>query len=220
VIHVSLHDVSPLWSREIDDALALAREYNVRPSLLVVPNFHARAPLAEHGAFVDRVRALATDGHKVILHGFFHRADTMTNVFRQKVVSGGEAEFSALDRDQAARRLDQGLALFAELGLTTDAFIAPAWSFHPWLLELLRARGIRYTEDHFFTYDLAAMTRRPSLLLNYATRTHERLFTTTVFNRAASSIAQRVPTRVAIHPKDMHFLLLRRELERLLKLAV
>ena len=50
-VHVSIHDVSPAWEREVDVALEMAHAAGVRPALLVVPNFHGRAPIAD--ALVD-----------------------------------------------------------------------------------------------------------------------------------------------------------------------
>jgi uncharacterized protein len=226
-VHVSMHDVSPRWETEVDTALSLTGELGITPSLLVVPNFHGNAPLLAGSAFARKLVHLQERGHEMVLHGFYHLANGLqksSNVkrfFRQNVVSGGEAEFASLTPKEAEERLDAGLQLFKELGLHTESFIAPAWSFRPWLLPMLRARGIRYTEDHFFSYDIANGTRRPNLLLNYATRTRERMFTTTVFNRAASSLMS-LPlsrTRVAMHPKDMHFTLLMRETTRLLRKA-
>jgi uncharacterized protein len=226
-VHVSIHDVSPRWETEVDAALALSGELGITPSLLVVPNFHGTAPVMVGSAFARKLIQLQERGHEIVLHGFYHLANgtlrekSATRFFRQKVVSGGEAEFASLTPSEAEERLDKGLQLFKELGLRTESFIAPAWSFRPWLLPMLNARGIRYTEDHFFSYDIAKGTRRPNLLLNYATRTNERMFTTTVFNRAASSLMT-LPlsrTRVAMHPKDMHFTLIMRETSHLLRKA-
>jgi uncharacterized protein len=219
-VHVSIHDVSPAFRTEFESALALAHAAGIKPALLVVPNFHDEAPLDKSPEFVRRLQSLAHEGHEIILHGFFHRADTPGNLFRQQIVSGGEAEFSSIDKAEAAMRLDRGLLMFQDLGLDPIGFIAPAWSFAPWLLPLLRARRIRYTEDHFFSYDVLRGIKQPNLLLNYATRTHERMLTTGVFNRMASRLSLcNVPTRFAIHPKDMHFLVIRREVERMLALA-
>ena len=50
-VHVSIHDVSPAWTDEVEAALALCRSMDVRPALLVVPDFHGRAPLLEDVRF-------------------------------------------------------------------------------------------------------------------------------------------------------------------------
>jgi predicted deacetylase len=36
-VHVSIHDVSPEWSSEVEAALALCHAMHIRPALLVVP---------------------------------------------------------------------------------------------------------------------------------------------------------------------------------------
>jgi len=75
-VHVSIHDVSPAWEREVDVALETAHAFSVKPALLVVPDFHGRAPLLEAPAFCDKLRALSREGHEVYLHGYYHRART------------------------------------------------------------------------------------------------------------------------------------------------
>ena len=42
-VHVSIHDVTPAFAREIDVALTMAHRAGMRPALLVVPNFHGDA---------------------------------------------------------------------------------------------------------------------------------------------------------------------------------
>ena len=55
-VHVSIHDVSPAWEREVDLALELCHAVGAKPALLVVPDFHGRAPLADSPAFCERLR--------------------------------------------------------------------------------------------------------------------------------------------------------------------
>ncbi|HEX3343355.1 MAG TPA: DUF2334 domain-containing protein, partial [Polyangiaceae bacterium] len=57
-VHVSIHDVSPAWSAEVEDALALCHAAGARPALLVVPNFHGTAPLLADAPFCARLRDL------------------------------------------------------------------------------------------------------------------------------------------------------------------
>lgn len=238
VVHVSLHDVSPAWEREIDLALELCHARRIRPALLVVPDFHGAAPLAHAPAFAARLAALEADGHEVLLHGFFHRSGAgdapraapspggddgrpgrLGRFYAQKVVSGGEAEFSDVGRAEAEARLDEGLRVLRDAGLSPTGFVPPAWSMRPWLRPLLAARGLAFTEDHAFVYDTARGARRLSLVLNYASRTAGRLLSTVAFNRVARPAAWALPTRVALHPADLRFRLLRSELEGLLDWA-
>lgn len=229
-VHVSIHDVSPAWEAEVDAALEACAEVGVRPALLVVPNFHGKAPLAEHPKYAARLARLQKEGHEIFLHGFFHRsgmggdearseAGAATRFFRQKIVSAGEAEFADVSRAEAAKRLDEGKKLLEDAGLRADGFIAPAWSMPKWLLPMLGERGLAFTEDHLRIYDPVAKTSRPSLVMNWASRTPSRLFSSMAFVRLAKPAGGILPTRIAIHPADMHVELLRHEVRSLLAWA-
>lgn len=227
-VHVSIHDVSPAWEREVDVALELAHEHGVTPALLVVPDFHGRAPLGDHPAFCDKLRALQASGHEIYLHGYYHRARTETDgslaerarhAFAQRVVSGGEAEFSDVSPDEARARLDRGERMLRDAGLSIRGFVAPAWSMPRWVLELLRDRGYGFTEDHLRVYDPARGRSRPSLVLNFASRTPARLFSSVAWCRVSRPLGRLLPARIAIHPADMQFALLRSETESLLRWA-
>jgi hypothetical protein len=220
-VHVSIHDVSPAWKDEVELALERCHAHGIKPALLVVPNFHGEAPLLEDRAYCDRLRALEVDGHEIYLHGFFHKSRPRENagarwLFAQKVVSGGEAEFSDVTPEEARERLDDGEDVLARAGLTPTGFIPPAWSMPRWMHDVLRERGYRFSEDHLKVYDPARGQARASVVLNYATRSVPRLFSTVAYNRVAKHARALLPARVAIHPADMRFALLRGEIEHLL----
>ncbi|MBX3215443.1 MAG: DUF2334 domain-containing protein [Labilithrix sp.] len=235
-VHVSIHDVSPAWEREIDVALEMAHAAGVRPALLVVPDFHGRAPLPEHPRFVERLRALEADGHEIYLHGYYHRSrrwddpaaraarpgavtSRLRHLFAQKVVSASEAEFSDVSRDEAVARLDAGERMLRDAGLTISGFVAPAWSMASWVLPLLGERGYRFTEDHLRIHDPASGRSRPSVVLNYASRTPARLLSSVAWCRVARPARRLLPARIAIHPADMRYALLRSEVASLLAWA-
>ncbi len=218
--HVSIHDVSPAFASDIEDALGACEDAGTKPALLVVPNFHGEWPLDRHPTFVERLRELQASGHEILLHGFFHEArgpvKGLRSFFAQRVASAGEAEFADVDRDEGERRLDDGLALFESLGLRAVGFVAPAWQMAPWVLGALAARGIRYAEDHFRIYDPTQRASRASLVLNFASRTPARLVSSALFVRAALPFRGALPTRIAIHPGDMRSAILRAEVHRTL----
>lgn len=215
MISVSIHDVSPAFAHEIEDALAACAEVSAKPALLVVPNFHGKWPLERHPRFVERLRELQAAGHEIILHGFFHKAEG-GSFFAQRVASAGEAEFADLARDEGERRLDEGRALLDRLGLAPTGFIAPAWQMARWVLPALASRGFRYAEDHLRVYDPVRGRSRPSLVLNFASRTPARLYSSAAFVRVASPLRRVVRTRIALHPGDMRSDFLRREVRRVL----
>lgn len=230
-IHVSIHDVSPYLEREVEVALDMAHAHGVKPALLVVPDFWGKAPLLDHPAFCQRLRALEADGHEVYLHGFYHRARAWDDepraevgavgrarwLFAQKVVSSGNAEFSDVSTDEARTRLDTGERVLRAAGLTIKGFVAPAWSMPSWVLPLLAERGYAFSEDHTHVYDPVTGRSRASLVLNYASRTPARLLSSVAFCRLARPARAFVPARIAIHPFDMQYALLRRETESLLR---
>jgi predicted deacetylase len=229
-VHVSIHDVSPVWADEIEAALELCAAVGARPALLVVPDFHARSPLLGDARFCERLRQLQSRGHEVLLHGFFHRSGErhvpsaegtgrLAWLFAQRIVSAGEAEMSDVSPDEGLRRLVDGERVLKAAGLRIDGFVAPAWSMPKWLPALLAARGYRFTEDHLRIYDPAGKRARVSVVLNWASRSPTRLLSTVVWCRAAKHARAVVPARIAIHPGDLKFLLLRREIARLLAWA-
>jgi len=230
---VSIHDVSPAWEREVDVALDMAHEAGVKPALLVVPDYHGRAALTDHPAYVDRLRDLEKDGHEVYLHGYYHRsgvdhaeekkprslADRARHAFAQKVVSASEAEFSDVSESEARDRLDRGERMLRDAGLTIRGFVAPAWSMPAWVLSLLGERGYRFTEDHLQIHDPKAQRSRPSVVFNYASRTPGRLLSSVAWCRLARPAKRLLPGRIAIHPADMRYALLRSEVTSLLAWA-
>ncbi|HVJ91454.1 MAG TPA: DUF2334 domain-containing protein [Labilithrix sp.] len=235
-VHVSIHDVSPAWEREVEVALEMCHAAGVAPALLVVPDFHGKAPLADHPAFIDRLRALERQGHEMYLHGYYHRARAwddsdvlprrepgllarLRHAFAQKVVSGSEAEFSDVSREEAVSRLDAGERMLKDAGLDIRGFVAPAWSMPGWVLDLLGDRGYRFAEDHLEIYDPALRRARPSVVLNYASRTPARLLSSVAWCRLARPARRVLPARVAIHPADMRYALLRSEVVSLLRWA-
>lgn len=227
--HVSIHDVSPAFAREVEDALAMCHDAGTKPALLVVPNFHGTWALSRYPKFQERLRALQADGHEIFLHGFFHKAGMseqaaeqdgrparLRRLFAQKVVSAGEAEFADIGWKEGDQRLDEGEAMLAAAGLRIDGFVAPAWSMASWVLTMLRERGYRYTEDHFHVYDPKRGTSRRSLVMNFASRTPARLWSSVAFCRVARPARRVLPARIALHPGDMTKELLRREAKDLL----
>ena len=226
-VHVSIHDVSPAFEPEIDLALEKCDAVGARPALLVVPSFHGQWPLLEHPAYCKKLVELQARGHEIYLHGFFHQsreapppgASRVAWLFAQNVASGGEAEFSDVTRDEARARLEDGERVLHEAGLTIDGFIPPAWSMPGWLLPILAERGYTFTEDHLRIYAPASHRARASVVLNWASRSPGRLFSTVAFCRVAKHARALFPARVAIHPADMRFSLLRREIDRTLAWA-
>jgi predicted deacetylase len=229
-VHVSIHDVSPACAGEVEAALRLCDAVGARAALLVVPNFHERAPILEDPGFCARLRELQGRGHEVYLHGLYHRSapayrararsgGRLAWFFAQRIVSAGEAEMSDLTEAEGVWRIAEGERVLRAAGLRIDGFVAPAWSMPSWLLPSLAARGYRFTEDHMRVYDPVEGRARASIVLNWASRSPARLLSTVGWCRAAKYGRAFFPSRIAIHPADMHFRLLRSEIEGVLAWA-
>ncbi|MDF2698281.1 MAG: hypothetical protein K0S65_6664, partial [Labilithrix sp.] len=143
----------------------------------------------------------------------------LRHLFAQKVVSASEAEFSDVSREEAIARLDAGEKVLRDAGLTIRGFVAPAWSMPGWVLSLLGERGYHFTEDHLRIHDPARRLSRPSVVLNYASRTPGRLLSSVAWCRLARPARRVLPARIAIHPADMRYALLRSEVASLLNWA-
>jgi predicted deacetylase len=228
-VHVSIHDVSPRWSAEVEQALELCAQVEARPALLAVPDFHGEHPLLGDARFCDRLRGLQAAGHEVYLHGFRHEADASPArsglrdrvrwAVAQSVVSAGEAEMACLTEEQGRERVIEGERVLREAGLRLDGYVAPAWAMPGWLLELLAERGVRYTEDHVRVYDPQAGRSRTSVVMNWATRSRARMLSSALWCRAARPARAFLPTRIAIHPADMRVPVVEREVRRALAWA-
>jgi predicted deacetylase len=229
-IHVSIHDVSPVWEREVEQALALCAAVGARPALLVVPDMHHHGPLRDTPAYCQRLRALAAEGHEIYLHGYYHLAAPLrsgsapTEALRyriaQRVVSAGEAEFAELDRAEGEALLTRGIADLRALELPLHGFVPPAWARRAWLLPALRARSIPFTEDHLFVYQPVTGARVFCPAINYASRTRARRVSSVAYARLARIYPYAgFPVRIAIHPADLRHPLLVRETRSLLAWA-
>jgi len=66
------------------------------------------------------------------------------------------------------------------------------------LMPILAERGYRFTEDHTRVYDPRAGTSRPSVVLNFASRTPPRLLASVAYCRVARPLASIFPARLAM----------------------
>jgi predicted deacetylase len=240
---VTIHDVTPRFASEVETLLAFCERADIRPALLVVPDYHGNWPIERYPDFCARLRELQSCGHEIYLHGYYHQSAredpdavglpsrgaianalrTLTKPARaryaQRWVSAGEAEFSDISPELAARKLNLGRNQLESIGLRLDGFVAPAWSMSHAILPLLANHGLHFTEDHFRIYDPVIERSRLTLLINYATRTLTRLAVTAAFARAGRVAAPLLPVRVALHPADLTSRLLNSEVPKLLAWA-
>lgn len=224
---VSLHDAHPGSHAAIAEQLRFLADHGVtRTSILVVPEFHHEGSVVMSPKFCEAVSTWQTEGHEIVLHGYFHdRRDspreTLGTLFWTRLYTSREAEFLDLPPDEARVRLRRGRELFAAQGWDACGFIAPAWLMAPHLTGLLAELGFTYTNRLRDIVPLARGERRaaiPSQSLCYSTRAGWRRVASAVWNRRLfGKLRETNLVRLSLHPRDLEFPLLRRQIGQILR---
>ena len=222
---VSIHDVAPAtWADCLRLVQAIRAVADIPLTWLVVPHYHFRP---ERSAAMEAgLNAALARGDELALHGYSHldteasggglRARFLRNIYTRR-----EGEFAALDRDEARRRLDLGLAWFAARGWTPAGFVPPAWLLGEGAWQALRASPFAYTTtfSHFHCLsgqgDIAPL-RSPSMV--YAARNRSgRWLSPRVADATAAMLAEAPLVRFSLHPPDARYPELMRHTQRALE---
>jgi uncharacterized protein len=207
---VSLHDVSPLTQVWCEEILAQLGQLGIgKTSLLVIPNHHRRAPLAENPGFQSWLARMIEAGHEPVLHGYFHQrkkqnADSLWTKWTTEIYTAGEGEFFDLSTEEASTRAQRGLEDLAFLRRKVVGFIAPAWLLGANAEIAIRKLGFLYTTrlGRVRNFDRSADIRSQSLV--WSTRAPWRAMTSLWWNRSlAFSLARSPLIRIGIHPSDL-----------------
>ena len=140
-------DICPTMNWQVwEQAEGLLRHLKLKPILAVVPDnrdprLRVSAPLPD---FWARVRQWQSLGWTIALHGYQH-----VYVNRSPGLMGitPQSEFAGLIREEQAAKLQAGLRILLDNGVSTDTWVAPAHSFDRTTLELLSRNGIRNVSD-------------------------------------------------------------------------
>ena len=203
---VSLHDVAPATSTQLDRMLDLTDGFP--RSLLVVAGPWRGSSLSDAPQFAERVRSLAAAGDEVVVHGWEHAGPTgmpaSLGLMVGRLLARGCEEFWAVDEDEARRRIELALCAFDRAGLRPTGFVAPGWLSSPGTMAALRSLQMDFVASHAIVHNLAVgrrsfvpvVSQRPggrsqAVCAGAAER----------FVRMAAAIG--APIRVAIHPGDM-----------------
>jgi len=204
-----LHDVAPeTWADYQPFIQAVDALGNIPMTLLVVPDFHKRSPVSADPHFQRVLESRLACGDELALHGYYHCDDgppprTPHDYFMRRILTW-EAEFYALDREQALTRLLAGIELFQRLGWPLHGFIAPAWLMSEGTRDALRSLPLHYTSDAQHLYRLPDFTRIEAPGIVWSARSAWRRGVSRILSdrlehrfKAASTI------RLGLHPVDM-----------------
>lgn len=204
-----LHDVAPeTWPDYQPFVQAIDALGNVPMTLLVVPDFHHRNPLARHPAFCRLMEQRLAVGDELALHGFYHADDapaprTPWQWFMRRVYTW-EGEFYTLTQQQALERIGRGIEIFQRQHWPLDGFVAPAWLMSEGTRKALRQLPLSYTSDpqHFYRLPSFEALKAPGLVWSAGTAWRRDL------SRRLSEWQlkrwQQAPSlRLGLHPVDM-----------------
>ncbi len=207
---VSLHDVSPLTQALCENILAQLQELGVRQtSLLVIPNHHRQAPIADDPSFRSWLARKVDADHEPVLHGYFHQrqrqeGDSFYSRLTTEIYTAGEGEFFDLSDGEASDRLQRGLEDLAFLPRKVAGFIAPAWLLGAGAEAAVQKLGFRYTTrlGGLQIFGRSGEVRSRSLV--WSTRANWRSVLSLGWNRGlAIATARESLVRIAIHPPDL-----------------
>jgi uncharacterized protein len=209
---VALHDVSPHWEAEIDLAMKiLIDEFNLRPALFVIPNYHHVCPFDGNKQFIAGLNSWSAMGCELILHGYCHQVETeipirnLSRHLRSKLLTANEGEFLNLTPAEIVHRLDIGIEMFRTLQLSPVGFVAPAWLYNRHLAPALIQRKLAFHEGHFNIYNLQTNKTLFMPAISFCARDKYRARLSTSYGRFASLMMRTsLPGkfRLALHPVD------------------
>jgi predicted deacetylase len=211
---VSIHDVAPAtWPDCLRLVQAIRAVADIPLTWLVVPHYHFRP---ERSAAMEAgLDAFLARGDELALHGYSHldteadggglRARFLRNVYTRR-----EGEFSALERDEARRRIDLGLEWFRARGWTPTGFVPPAWLLGEGAWQALRESPFTYTTtfSHFHCLGGDAGGVKPLLSpsMVYAARNRSgRWLSPRVADATAAMLAGSKLVRFSLHPPDARY---------------
>jgi uncharacterized protein len=204
---VSIHDVSPLTCKLVCAIVGDVAAAGVdQIALLVIPDHHSKAPIRENPEFCDWLRKSA-QMHEVVLHGYFHSrprsAGGWWDTFVTEHYTAREGEFYDLSESEAMQRLERGKHEFAQLGLVTRGFIAPAWLLGRDAERAVRTVGFDYTTRLRTFKDLVTGRETLSHSLVWSVRSARRRIASLCWNRLLANKLVHAPLlRIGLHPVD------------------
>jgi predicted deacetylase len=208
---VTIHDVTPALALRVEALWRLCESRGVVPGLLVVPDWHGTAAMESEAGFGAWLRARASDGAEIFLHGERHDEVGLPRGFADGLRAFGrtnrEGEFLTLDYEAARERIDRGVARLRAMGLDPVGFVPPAWLAKPETHAAVRDAGLLVSEDDGAVY-LHAAARTPlalpSPVVRWSGRGAVRAYGSVLFERMRWWYQRREPVvRIALHPGDL-----------------
>jgi predicted deacetylase len=205
---VSVHDVAPRTWPQCERLLHAIHAVAAIPvTLLVVPAYHHHA--AAPGMHYERCleRRLAC-GDELALHGYTHLDEAAAptawrDKFTRTIYTRSEGEFYAIDAAEARRRLELGMAWFAQRHWPVEGFIAPAWLLGHGAWAALMDFPFSYTTTmrRFYLLPTRQALLSPSLV--YTVRSPWRRWLSRAWtSMLCRALQDKLLVRLSLHPTD------------------
>jgi uncharacterized protein len=210
---IALHDVAPdtwpLCERLLDMIFAHGR--NIPVTLLIVPQWHRRTFIHEAGEWRARIDALLSAGCEIALHGFWHvdeggASGSLRTALARRVLSAGEAEFAAIDAEEARARIERGLDLIQKCGWPARGFVPPAWQISRQAAAVLGEFPFEYTTSLGSVTHIPGDRKWSVPCLGLSARSALRRGLSGLWIKwRLAQLANAPVVRVALHPLDAHY---------------
>ncbi|NCU01437.1 DUF2334 domain-containing protein [Candidatus Macondimonas diazotrophica] len=208
---VVLHDVAPqTWGRYRVLLETLDRS-GIPCSLLVVTDYHGQGGLPAHPEFVAALRLRRERGDEIVFHGVWHQDKEPLGLsprqwILRRLYTAREGEFAALSAPRALGRVAHGLQQLADVGLTAQGFVAPAWLMSRGTRQALPMLPMRYAAGRRCLYRLPDWQVQPQVSLVWSVRSRTRRVLSRVRNDWVLWRGRKRPSvRLDIHPADLEY---------------
>lgn len=210
----SIHDVAPPFLPEVRELRLRLERWGVGAvTLLAVPDYHGRAPLADDLPTVSWLRHQHGRGDEVALHGLVHRQEgpalRRRDRWRAAALTAGEGEMLGAGAADPRRLAEARARLARLLDGPVDGFVAPAWLEPAGFAAVLAGLGFAWHETAFTVESLVADQRRRhrAPVIGFATRTWWRAVAAIGWSAVLAPVLARLPraaaVRLALHPADL-----------------
>lgn len=213
---LSLHDCHPGSIEQIEEQLAFCLgRCPGQASILVVPHYHHEKRVEESAKSLEALGRWSRAGHDLAVHGFFHDRQGLGKAswWWTRFYSQNEAEFFALEKEEAVRRVAEAQAIWARQGWRARGWVAPGWLGTANLEKDLGKMGFAYTCTLREVLSLPSGKRERAWAGTYSLRSWWRRGLARAWHPLwQRSWGQRPVVRLSLHPRDLEVPFVRKQL--------